>query len=163
MTYFADLSDYEYHTFEPPGIKNVGWLASGHEFPKAEPTEELLDKLWAFCSSRPRCTQTRGIHPCPFCSDKGPNVAERNGEQLGLGTAEIRVFSRDGQIYAAPTLIYHYVKSHNYSPPAEFIQALFQGPAPPGEEYFRRIEELDVFVAARLKSYVEAARDQHES
>ncbi|MCX7805518.1 MAG: hypothetical protein N3A38_10060 [Planctomycetota bacterium] len=37
---------------------------------------------------------------------------------------EIRVLGRDGKIYAAPTLIYHYVVAHKYRPPQEFIDAV---------------------------------------
>ncbi len=32
--------------------------------------------------------------------------------------------SRAGKVYAAPTLIYHYMKNHNYRPPNEFLEAL---------------------------------------
>jgi hypothetical protein len=56
--------------------------------------------------------------------------SERNGEKLLLGSSEIRVFSRNGDIYAAPTLIYHYVNPHHYAPPGAFIQALNEGPVP---------------------------------
>jgi hypothetical protein len=64
--------------------------------------------------------------------------ADRNGERINMGSAEIRVFARDGTAYAAPTLIYHYMKFHNYRPPDEFIRALTEGPAPWSVEYLDR-------------------------
>lgn len=45
---------------------------------------------------------------------------------MWLGSAEIRVKAKDGRIYAAPNLIYHYVAEHDYDPPKEFIEALLQ-------------------------------------
>ena len=44
MAYFDDLSDYTYWDlrFYRPGTRNVGWLDSAHEFPKAAPTEKVL-------------------------------------------------------------------------------------------------------------------------
>jgi hypothetical protein len=138
MAYYADLSEYSYYGAEP-GTQNVGWIGHGHEFRKAEPDAEILDKLWDQCKIS--VLQTRGIHKCEFC-DGDSYYAEKNGETLLLGSAEIRVFSSSGAIYAAPTLIYHYVKSHNYSPPDEFIRALKEGPTPTSQEYFNKLEEL---------------------
>src|SRR5262249_29965642 len=112
MSYFKDLSDYSYHESAfRPGTRNVGWLGAGHEFEKAEPTEEVLDRLWNFC--RISISLSRGFHQCEFCSTSPSFQGERNGETLLLGAAEIRVFSKHGDIYAAPTLIYHYVKVHH--------------------------------------------------
>ncbi|MEZ4661489.1 MAG: hypothetical protein R2911_28395 [Caldilineaceae bacterium] len=52
---------------------------------------------------------SKGFHSCDFC---GPEwvmqEAERNGEKLELGSAEILVRSNSGIMYAAPDLIYHY-------------------------------------------------------
>ena len=69
-------------------------------------------------------------------------LPERNGEKLLLGTSEIRVLSEDGTIYAAPTLIYHYICDHHYKAPDVFVRALKQGPRPGSDQYFRRLEEL---------------------
>jgi hypothetical protein len=142
MTYLKDLSDYTYHhsVFYRPGTKNVGWLGLGHDFKKEKPTEEILDTLWSFCKIS--VAQMRGMHECEFCSTGDSYKAERNGEKLLLGDSEIRVFWRKGDIYAAPTLIYHYVSVHHYGPPGEFIRALAEGPAPSSQEYFDRLAEL---------------------
>ena len=54
------------------------------------------------------------------------------------------MFSESGVIYAAPTLIYHYVEVHEYKPPDEFIRALSEGRGPLSREYFSRLEELEL-------------------
>lgn len=143
MAYFDDLSDYVYiPQFDRPGTKAVGWLARGHEFATATPEEEVLDLLWLFCSIS--VASTRGVHDCEFCPGGCAYQAERNGQRLLLGTAEIRVFSRDGRTYAAPTLIYHYVAAHRYRPPDEFLEALREGPRPPSQEYFDALARLNL-------------------
>jgi hypothetical protein len=61
----------------------------------------------------------------------------RYGEKthwLNIGDGEIRVIGKSA-IYAAPTLIYHYVVEHQYKPPDEFIEAVLKGPSPESEEH----------------------------
>ncbi|MFY1653539.1 hypothetical protein ACN27J_21955 [Solwaraspora sp. WMMB762] len=43
-----------------------------------------------------------------------------------LGHTEVRVPSGSGAMFAAPSLIWHYVTAHSYRPPAEFIKAVEQ-------------------------------------
>jgi hypothetical protein len=140
MAYFEDLTAYRYIDDDArAGTRNVGWLGSAHAFERADPSDETLDRLWRFCKIS--VAQTRGMHDCEFCRDESHFVT-RGDETLLLGSAEIRVFSRSGEIYAAPTLIYHYVKSHHYRPPDEFLRALKEGPAPESQDYFDRLNEL---------------------
>jgi hypothetical protein len=49
------------------------------------------------------------LHKCPFCGN-------------AAGTGEIDVVGST-MIYAAPTLIIHYVEAHRYCPPDEFVLA----------------------------------------
>src|SRR5262245_20519946 len=124
MTFYSDLSEYTYHRSKShrSRTKNVGWLEPGHQFERVKPARDTLDRLWDF--GKVSIAQMRGIHQCEFCHDES-NFTERYGETLLLGDSEIRVFSPDGNIFAAPTLIYHYVNVHDYKPPDEFIKALF--------------------------------------
>ena len=48
----------------------------------------------------------------------------RHGRETRLGSAEMTVKGKDGKIYAAPNLIYHYMAAHDYDPPKEFVEAL---------------------------------------
>jgi len=141
MAYIKDLSDYRYLLdFERPRTKAIGWLDLGHAFPVSPPDGAMLNQLWRFCQTS--VAQTRGFCPCPFCEGAVPVEVLRDGQTLLLGTAEIRVLSKTGDIYAAPTTIYHYVSVHHYAPPAEFVSAMFEGPPPSGEEYFAVLRSL---------------------
>lgn len=169
MAYFADLTFYTYFGGLETTAKNVGWLQRGHAFPIAVPSEETVDLLWRFCSVP--VMMMRGVHVCDLCAEPQPTYAERNGEKLLLGCAEIRVFSAESSasslrkvleqtesggviflqrspvpfsIYAAPALIYHYVEAHHYCPPEEFLRALREGPRPPDLEYFALLRKLNI-------------------
>jgi hypothetical protein len=142
MTYFADLSNYVYGPLSGTNAltRNVGWLSPSVAFSTGDVDEEFMTCLWQFCTVS--IVQTRGLHECEFCRTRAANVAERRGQQLLLGSAEIRVFSKAGDVYAAPNLIYHYVDVHHYLPPAEFIEAVQKGPRPPDQVYFEKLSEL---------------------
>src|SRR6266496_2528673 len=119
--YFQDLSPYTYLGHEPdPNLLAVGWLDAEHEFAKGSVAEDLVRKLLALCFKP--VNPTRGIHPSPF-SPYNPYgyPVEYAGKRMGLGSAEIRVNGQDGISYAAPNLIYHYVKDCGYLPPKEFL------------------------------------------
>ncbi|HWS38308.1 MAG TPA: hypothetical protein VN408_36915 [Actinoplanes sp.] len=46
------------------------------------------------------------------------------GEELPLGHTEIRIPARTGTMFAAPSLIWHYVTTHGCRPPADFVEAV---------------------------------------
>ena len=61
----------------------------------------------------------------------------RYGKQAhwcGIGDGEICVTGKVA-VYAAPTLIYHYVVEHQYRPPDEFINTVLSGTQPGTEEH----------------------------
>lgn len=121
--------------------KNIGWLCAEKYFETEVPDDLILQCLWDFCSIS--VAQSRGIYLCDICKPEQVIVTERNGHKLLLGSAEIRVFS-DDVVYAAPNLIYHYVKDHHYKPPAEFVRALISEKRPPDPGYFGRLNELNI-------------------
>ena len=142
MSYYKDLSDYSYFEyFVRRNTKNIGWLQTGKTFCQMIPKDSLLSLLWQYCSVS--VAQSRGIHRCEFCENDPIIFEERDGLKLLLGTAEIRVFG-EKNIYAAPNLIYHYVKEHSYQPPHSFIKALKTAPHPTDEEYFKMLENLNL-------------------
>jgi len=168
MAYFADLSPY-YDLRDDLPARNVGWLQRGHAFETMAPSEETLDLLWSFCSIS--VMQTRGSHQCDLCTLPQPVHAERDGIRLALGSSEICVFSNEPaastrrqklgamesggllffrrstvpfSVFMAPTLIYHYVRIHQYKPPEEFLRALQEGPRPPDQEYFEHLRKVNL-------------------
>ncbi|NQZ09405.1 MAG: hypothetical protein HRT35_19800 [Algicola sp.] len=140
MTYFKDLTKYSYnHDKEIDNTINIGWLNEDHFFDTEEPSDEVLANLWDFCKIS--VIQTRGLHECEFCTSGDFAQEEREGLKLALGSSEIRVFTSYGTSFAAPTLIYHYVKKHHYKLPVEFVTALINGPKPPDTVYFKLLKE----------------------
>ncbi len=143
MTHFEDLSPYQYwggRRTVIPGTLNVGWLSSEHQFNVGAIDQALLEKLWAFCTIS--VNQTRGYHECEFCDcDRDTWFKEeryvyvRNNREVELGSAEILVIPPSGPAFAAPSLIFHYVETHNYLPSEEFLDALSTSICPPDPAY----------------------------
>ena len=143
MAAFEDFTEYSYLSDSArPDTKNIGWLGEESSFKIAIQPDNVLDLVWSACSIS--IAQTRGFHLCPFCGKFSANCADRGSESLFLGTTEISVLSKNGRIYAAPTLMYHYMAVHHYCPPDEFLTALVEGPMPPDEEYFAALRALDL-------------------
>ena len=139
MAYFKDLDDYSY--FDEAGqvaSKCVGWLEKGMAYDIGEISEEVLDRVWEYCQVS--LMQSRGTHICELCDDGQGWTGNRNGVKLQLGSAEIRVFGEGGTIYAAPDLIYHYMRDHHYRPPEAFLEALMRSPRPASPDYIQQIE-----------------------
>jgi hypothetical protein len=122
--YFEDLTVYEYSTGSKESqIYNVGWLDAKKSFNQQKSSNDFLNKLFQLCLMP--INETRGFHQCPFCTQSQWGLeVERNSLKVILGGAEIRIKGLDGQTYAAPDLIYHYVEAHDYAPPKEFIKAV---------------------------------------
>ncbi|MGW2421916.1 DUF7919 family protein [Streptomyces sp. NPDC001709] len=132
MTYYRDLSPYEYwKTVWPPNPPehadrrlNVGWLGRDGEFPTGDCPESFVDLLIDRASTP--ANLTRGVHHCEFCNRKSPLQVTNptSGRTARLGNGEIIVEAATGETYMAPTLIIHYVIDHGYLPPIEFIEAV---------------------------------------
>src|SRR5215831_8408668 len=124
MAYFADLTPYRYiERVAREDERNIGWLDTHHAFTRGPVEERVLGAIFALCKTP--VNQTRGFPPCVFCSGGHMGVeAVRDGTPLRIGSAEIRVPGRSGLVYAAPNMIYHYIKDHDYQPPQEFIDAV---------------------------------------
>ena len=127
--FFEDLSNYSYYLKQPLNdVKNVGWLAANQSFSAGKPLTDFLLKLEKIIASQDlvnvHVNQIRGVHPCSLSSScKGIVIG---GGKIGLGSSEIWIPSAaDGkQYFASPSLIFHYIRDHNYIPPEEFIEAV---------------------------------------
>ena len=127
MTYYPDLTPYEYTVQDAPAL-NIGWLAKGNEFPTGDVGPDVVDALIRHAAAP--VNVMRGVHDCEFCEAESPQTVWTADGSVSawLGFSEIHVSGTDGIRYAAPTLIVHYVTEHDYLPPAEFIDALM-GPS----------------------------------
>jgi hypothetical protein len=122
--YYKDLSVYEYLGIEHDNVLNVGWIDKEHSFPKGDVPKKFLSNLLHECVNN-MVNLTRGFHHSPFLGSNKIGYPVRIGlKKYRLGSGEIRVPGKNGIVYAAPNLIYHYVKDCHYQPPQEFIDAV---------------------------------------
>lgn len=130
MTWYPDLSKYSYlPEFIPEDreILTVGWLDGEHDFPTGDVPQEFTDELAQICATTNHA-RTRGWQNCELPHPSGevdyPITVKIDGDEVPLGSAEVRVATEDNTILSAPNLIWHYVTSHNYRPPEIFIEAV---------------------------------------
>jgi hypothetical protein len=122
MTYFPDLSKYRYFSNESrPNLLNIGWLDGTGSYSKGAVDLDLLRKLFRLCNEP--VNRSMGWHYCAYCKVY-PVSMTLDGHTMSLGDAEIRVTGKNGIVYAAPTLICHYIQAHEYCPPDDFLVAV---------------------------------------
>jgi hypothetical protein len=144
MTYYKDLTPYSYHGNEQS--LNIGWLCKEERMIVGEIPLEFQEKLHGFCLDENVVKIMRGFQECEFCqlpwgewSRNHPTDGENSG-WMSIGDGEIRIIGK-GVIYAAPTLVYHYVVVHYYTPPQEFVEAVLTGPPPGSPEHNDLLEK----------------------
>ncbi|MGV9345205.1 DUF7919 family protein [Streptomyces spiralis] len=130
MTYYTDLSPYEYFPESVPSevtARNIGWLDTGQDYTRGPSPKPFLEGLSELVRDG-RQMQTRGWHRCLLPHDNeeaeypiSVNIAD---VKVSLGGAEIRVVAESGDWLIAPDLVYHYVTEHSYRPPQAFIEAV---------------------------------------
>src|SRR6267378_4456553 len=121
---------------------------------------ELLLNLGHAITGNPRVRSVCGPPNCSWNEKRGQVAAgllgntrvfqegnrsslrQRLREKESGGLLFLRSATVPFSVYAAPTLIYHYVRTHHYKPPDEFLRALRKGPRPPDREYFDRLADL---------------------
>lgn len=138
--YYKDLTKYNYMKKEDS--LNIGWLEKGHSINTGDVSEEFIEKLWKYL--RYPVNVCRGFHVCDFCIKLGREsvpIVEFKGEKREAGYYEIRVWGKDRKVYAAPSLIFHYILQHGYKPPQEFIDAVMDSEDVYSDEYYQKVLE----------------------
>jgi len=137
MTYFKDLTFFRYSDATwafnegiPYIFLNIGWLDSEHPYTTGEPREkDLLTYVLSRHCEFP-VNMCRGTHRCHFCQfppdcyKAVPEPLMHHGKQINVGNGEIFIRGMNNLVYVAPTMIYHYIRDHNYNPPEEFVDAV---------------------------------------
>jgi len=118
-----DLSPYNYMN-NNESVKSIGWLEG--DFNKGEVDSKVIKLLETY----ERINLCRGFHCCEYC------------EGCESGNGEIWSVSKQGEVYAAPSLVIHYIKEHSYLPPKEFIDSVLNGLKPDTEAYKSIIKEV---------------------
>lgn len=125
--YFEDLSHYRYYTPKPfCDVWNIGWLDRDHEYSLGSVDNTTIgiirDLVFGeYPRVRPHVNVIRGNHPCNLC-ELAELIPAREAE-LVAGSSELWIPCRNG-IFAAPSMLLHYLSYHNYKPPAAFLEAL---------------------------------------
>ena len=140
MAYEADLTDYKYtfssteRRFSGLPLVNVGWMEPPHPMPAGDAPSGFAERLATFCAWDKLVNLLAGHQDCGFCHVTYSDHCK--GFKSPLGNGEIRVLG-NGVVYAAPSLICHYVAAHSYLPPAEFVAAVMSGPRPGDRVYLK--------------------------
>ena len=118
---------------------NIGWLEKGHKINRGDVPEEFIEKLWQYL--RYPVHVCRGFHVCSLCKNikSGVPVVEYKGEKRQAGYYEIRVWGKNGKVYAVPSLVIHYILQHGYKPPQEFIDAVIDSEDASSDEYYNKV------------------------
>jgi hypothetical protein len=154
MSYYADMSPYDYGGRAQPGVVHVGWLDGEHPYPRGAVPSQLLDKMKEL--ARTPVELYRGFHICEVCKwspkkDEDNEQAFLKWEELRQSNGAIRVTAK-GITYAAPVLVIHYIEAHEYLPPKDFLRAIESWPHKWNDdthgESFRK--ELETLVPSRM-------------
>jgi hypothetical protein len=142
MTWFADLELCRYHVgpfraenWSVP-LRAVGWLEAPNAFETGVGPEPVVQRLRALVSQA--CSAHshyyfRGGMGCSWCLAAGLKSPGPIWSQENIFVPGTNV------VYVSPGGIVHYVESHSYLPPAEFIEAVLKCPDLQSEEYRRAL------------------------
>lgn len=134
-------------------VKNVGYLWSGNTYPKGDVSGSFFDRLVAVVEKPFICSC--GYHECNlgWCGLsqhlRSQPIFRHSGRLLSLGSYDVFV-PDSNTVYAAPSLILHYIRHHRYLPPKCFQTAVLECPAPGSADYFAAITRVAPEFARRL-------------
>lgn len=129
--YFDDLTPYSYRSLPPTeSVLTVGWIDKVHSYSTGTISSEFLQKLKSIilCQNDvfdAHVNVIRGMHPCNLC-DVNPELIGESGRYVPLGMSEIWIPYGDEKWFASPSMIYHYVETHQYLPPNSYVEAIYE-------------------------------------
>jgi hypothetical protein len=126
MSFFDDMG-HRSMVASGDHVRAIGWLHPDHAYTKGEVSAEFLNRLKELIA-RPSLHGDEfhfpgfgGIHTCEFC-----------GQAHGGGNFAV---PSDNLLFIFPDMVVHYVETHGYKPPAEFVAAVLHSPLPDTEEF----------------------------
>lgn len=140
MTYYPDQSNCSYFECnQPEKLIAVGWLDPVEPFIQGPLSADVFKKLTELLVNPWQPGIAMGRHECGFCRfSGGPAVFRLDNFEVQLGASNVFI-PADGFLYAAPSLILHYIDSHGYSPPEDFQRAVLACPPMRSVDYLRAV------------------------
>jgi len=135
MTYVADLSERE-------RISSVGYLARGHEYSQGEVSDECFDRLVKLALLR--LVHWFGYHKCDLDPCGSGHIQHKlyyQGQAIPNMCSTDILVPAENLLYVSPALILHYIRGHNYRPPACFLEAVTRCAEPGSDEYIAGINK----------------------
>ncbi|MGL6076625.1 MAG: hypothetical protein ACRC8S_20920 [Fimbriiglobus sp.] len=118
-----------------PHVRAIGWLHPDHLFPTGVVPSEFLTALRNHAISPWLPVLSAGPHFCEFCPPR------KRGEPYIGGSRNLWIPSTS-VVYVAPEMIIHYIDSHSYQPPEEFITAVLSCPPQNSEAFLEMLRVL---------------------
>jgi hypothetical protein len=137
MPFYPDLSPCPYFgKAEADQLVAIGWLDSEHPFTQGKVKDDFADKLVDLLVSPWAPMSILGLADCPFCTES--DSVTYKGKTVQTGNLNLFV-PGDSILYVTPSLVAHYVLSHSYLPPTQFIEFVLRCPPMRSKEYFEAI------------------------
>jgi hypothetical protein len=141
MTYFPDLSPCRYFNgLWSDRLIAIGWLEPGNEYQKGDVSKDFLNALVTLLKAPWEPLMALGYHRCSFCRLKEEFSIYKDHE-LPLGARNVYIIGND-QVYIAPSLIEHYIESHEYQPPLEFQKAVMLAARTRKKDYEKKLKKI---------------------
>jgi len=119
----------------------VGWLIPGREYQKGDVKEEFFSALVTMLKKPWQPFVAAGHEPCRFCRfSNGPTKFRYMDAEISIGSTNLFV-PDSGRVFVAPSMIAHYIDSHEYQPPLEFQAAVLRSRNLTLVEYLKKMKE----------------------
>jgi hypothetical protein len=135
VPYFPDLSPCTYFGRQHSRLIAIGWLDPWNEYQKGGVSRDFLSSLVALLEHPWQPFICLGIHYCSFC--QLTNVDKDH--KITIGVDNLFIPGKD-QVYVAPSMITHYIDSHDYQPPLEFQEAVMFSAGIRRMDYEKKLE-----------------------
>ena len=118
----------------PAAVRAIGWLSATHVHATGMTPPAFAGKLREICAHWSKGLEAlgwpaaAGSHTCEFCG------SFRTSGNVGVPWNDV--------LFVSPEMVAHYVETHSYLPPAEFIEAVLASPVPGTVEYAEAVQKF---------------------
>jgi len=144
MAYFDDMTPCTYFNRWQDRLVAIGWLEPGKNYQKGDVKEEFFSILVKMLIRPWQPFAAAGHEPCGFCRfSHGQAKLRYMDTEISLGGTNLFV-PDSGRVFVAPSMVAHYIDSHDYQPPLEFQAAVLRLGNTTSIEYLRILKESGI-------------------